>query len=129
MRRKNGFTIIEAVIFILIASVGFLVLSASYTAVLENSAAGESLSVATALCEGKMEEILGTHAFATIPAIVQTAFAAPFDDYDYQVVWYYVNPPNLTADAGAPTAYKIVQVIVDHPCIEPIRLTTLLADY
>ena len=129
MKKKNGFTLIETIIFIVIASLGFLVLSASYTSVLEDSATGEYLSVATALCEGKMEEILDTHAFATIPNIAQTAFSAPFDNYNYQVAWYYVNPPNLTVDAGTPTDYKIVQVSVDHTCIQPIRLTTLMADY
>ena len=128
MKNKNGFTMIEVIIFIVIASVGFLILSATYTCVLEDSSVGESLSVATGLCEGKMEEMLDTHTFDTIPNIAQTAFAAPFGNYTFQVAWMYVNPANLTVDAGSATDYKIVDVIVDHGCIEPVKLTTLMAD-
>ena len=128
MKNKNGFTMIEVIIFIVIASVGFLILSATYTSVLQDSATGENLSVSTSLCEGKMEEMLATCTFDTIPNIAQTAFAAPFGNYSFQVAWMYVNPANLTADAGSATDYKIVDVIVDHSGIEPVKLTTLMAD-
>jgi type II secretory pathway pseudopilin PulG len=129
MKNKNGFTIIEVIIFIVIASVGFLILSATYTSVLEYNATGENLSVATSLCEGKMEEVLDTHSFDTIANVAQTAFASPFGSYTYQVAWIYVNPTNLQVDAGTPTDYKIVDVIVDHGCIEPVQLTTLMVNY
>jgi len=129
MKNKNGFTIIEVIIFIVIASVGFLILSATYTSVLEDSALGESLSVATSLCEGMMEEVLDTHSFDTIANVAQTAFTAPFGSYTYQVAWMYVNPTNLNVDAGVVTDYKVVRVIVDHGCIEPFQLTTLMVNY
>lgn len=129
MKNKNGFTIIEVIIFIVVASVGFLILSATYTSVLEYNATGENLSVATSLCEGKMEEVLDTYSFDTIANVAQTAFASPFGGYTYQVAWMYVNPTNLQVDAGTPTDYKIVDVIVDHGCIEPVHITTLMVNY
>jgi type II secretory pathway pseudopilin PulG len=129
MKNKKGFTIIEVIIFIVIASVGFLILSATYTSVLEYNATGENLSVATSLCEGMMEEILDTHSFDTIANVSQTAFASPFGSYTYQVNWYYVHPVNLKENAGVVTDYKVVKVIVDHGCIEPVQLTTLMVNY
>ena len=129
MKNKKGFTIIEVIIFIVIASIGFLALSATYTSVLEYNSTGENLSVATSLCEGKMEEVLDTHSFDTIANVAQTAFASPFGSYTYQVAWYYVHPTNLKENAGVVTDYKVVQVIVDHGCIEPVKLTTLMVNY
>ena len=128
MKNKNGFTIIEVIIFIVIASVGFLILSATYTSVLQDNVTGENLSVATALCEGKTEEILDTCTFDTIADVSETAFATPFASYTYQVAWYYVHPVNLKENAGVVTDYKVVQVFVDHGCIEPIQLSTLMVN-
>ena len=128
MKNKNGFTIIEVIIFIVIVSVGFLILSATYTTVLEDNATGENLSVATSLCEGKMEEILDTHSFDTIASVSETAFAAPFGSYTYEVNWFYVHPVNLKVNAGVVTDYKVVEVFVDHGCIEPVKLTTLMVN-
>jgi prepilin-type N-terminal cleavage/methylation domain-containing protein len=129
MKTNRGFTLIELVIFIALASVGFLILSASYTSVLEHSAVGEYLSVATALCEGKMEETMATHSFITIPNISPSAFDPPFDSYTYQVTWFYADSGNLNTDAGSPTDYKNVRITVDHDCIEPVCMTTILTDY
>ena len=70
MKNNHGLTLIEVVIFISVASIGFLILSASYTNVLEHSSTGEYLSIATALCEAKMEETMATYTFETISNIL-----------------------------------------------------------
>jgi Tfp pilus assembly protein PilV len=129
MKNNHGLTLIEVVIFISVASVGFLILSASYTHILEHNTTGQYLSVATTLCEGKMEEMMATCSFDTISNISSTAFNSPFDAYTYQVTWFYVDFSNLNTDAGGSTDYKNVQVSVDHGCIEPVTMTTILADY
>lgn len=129
MKCNHGFTLIEIIIFIAVASVGFLILSASYTSVLEHNAVGEYLSVATALCEGKMEETMAAYSFDTIPNISPTAFAPPFKAYTYQVNWFYADSSDLNTDAGSPTNYKNVRVTVDHNCLEPVSMTTILTDY
>ena len=129
MKTNDGFTLIEVVIFITVASVGFLILSASYSGILEHSAVGEYLSTATVLCEGKTEEIMAIHTFDTIPNISPTAFGPPFDTYTYQVNWFYADSGNLNIDAGSSTEYKNVRITVDHDCIEPVYMTTILTDY
>lgn len=129
MKTNAGFTLIEVVIFIAVASFGFLILSASYTAVLKHSAVGEYLSTATSLCEGKTEETLETHTFDTISHVPPTAFDHPFEAYTYQVTWFYADSGNLNTDAGSPTDYKNVQIKVDHECIEPVTMTTILTEY
>ncbi|MGA1840784.1 MAG: type IV pilus modification PilV family protein [bacterium] len=128
MKAYAGFTLIEVVIFITVASVGFLILSASYSGILEHSAIGEYLSTATVLCEGKTEEIMATRTFDTISNISPTSFDPPFDAYTYQVNWFYADSGNLNIDAGSPTEYKNVRIIVDHDCIEPVYMTTILTD-
>ena len=115
--------------FIAVASVGFLILSASYTGVLEQSAAGEYLSIATALSEGKMEETVAANSFDTISNISPTPFAPPFNAYTYQVAWFHADPNALNTDAGSLTGYKNVRVIVDHDCIEPVVMTTIFTDH
>jgi prepilin-type N-terminal cleavage/methylation domain-containing protein len=129
MKTNDGFTLIEMVIFIVVASVGFLILSASYTQILKHNAVGEYISTASSLCEGKMEEIIATCSFDTIPDISPTAFDPPFDAYTYQVNWFYADSGNLNIDTGSPTEYKNVRITVNHNCIEPVYMTTILTDY
>ena len=130
MKNNKGFTLIEAVIFIIVASVGFLILSAGYTSVIQKSLTGEYYSIAGALCEGRMEETIAAYTFDSI-ANNSGAFAAPFDTYTYQVEWFYVDTSDLNTEAGATTDYKNVRVTVSHSDsdIEPVYMTTLFVDY
>ncbi len=128
MKNNKGFTLIEAIIFIVVSSVAFLILSAGYTSVLQKSAIGEYYSVAAALCEGKMEEITAKYTFDSI-ANDSGTFAAPFDSYTYQVAWFYVDTSDLNTDAGSATDYKNIRVTVNHADIESVYMTTLFADY
>lgn len=123
--RSKGFTIIELVVFMVVAAICFMPIIIMVGEAVYQGVKPEVLTIATELAEGKMEEVLGGYY-----AGVQNdsgSFSSPLSDYSYQVSWYYVNAGDLdTSVSPTQTDYKNVKVTVSHQKISGVVLTCLL---
>lgn len=125
---KNGFTLIELIISIIVISICVIPIAVMYQQALQGSLETKVLTVATSLAEEKMEEILRL-GYSGISNVGLNNFPKPFDDYNYEVIVHYVEASDLdTSVDPTETDYKNIEVQVTH-AIQTVTLTSLLTDY
>ena len=129
MRTSKGFTLVEAVVTIVIIGI-FLT---SGISVFVNSGKGnvmnENITVAQSLAEGKMEQVMA-NSYAAIAAQAVTAYAGNLSQFSSQVVVDYVTQANLDTVSGTDSGYKRIRVIISSAGIpSPIQIESIRANY
>jgi len=130
-RLHDGYSLIELIIIIILASVAIPGLVGLYTTVLNNSHDSEIMTVACLLASEQMEIILadkaGSGAGYGYAAITTQKYASvnpgsPFNGYTRTVTVTTVN-------SGAQNEYKRIVVTVNHSTIPPVVLTSAVTDH
>ncbi len=112
MKKNKGFSLIEAVIFIVVVGMaaGVLAFMIGYNA--QNGVRNETLTIAGALAEGRMEYIQNL-SFSGVAGVARATLPSPFSQFDSEIVMEYVTgPSDLDTVVGGPTNYKKVTVNV-----------------
>jgi len=84
-------------------------------------------STASLLSIQKSEELLANYDFDTISAD-SGSFAAPYNDYSYQITVQCVNSENLDLAADCGQGYKKATLTVSHGAIPDIVVNLLFVD-
>jgi prepilin-type N-terminal cleavage/methylation domain-containing protein len=128
MKTNKGFTLVELVISIVIISICVLSIALMYQEALRGSFNAKVITVATALAEEKMEEILRL-GYLGVGNVGQTNFSSPFSDYSFKITVHYVQATDLNNPVDPTvTEYKNVEVKVMHSNIAT-TINSLLTDY
>lgn len=129
MKAKNGFTLAELIISIIIISLSVLSMALIFQETLRGSPAVKAMTIATALAEEKIDEVLRL-GYAGVNNTGPTNFPSPFSDYSFQIVVHYVDATGLdTSVDPLQTEYRNVEVRVMHSGIANISVNSLLANY
>ncbi len=132
MKDHDGFTLIEAIIFIIVVTIGFISLSSIYISAIQKSAKGEYLSTSSSLAEEKTEEILAKN-FYEINYEPPTRFSqdpsSPFYKYSSEVIRWYTDPNNPDSVVQTETNFKKIIIKItqdgnDKPLLEIITLVS-----
>lgn len=123
MKKKQGFTILEVIVAILVITVAFVGLAAITTTVINGNFFNKTLSQATTLAKDKMEE-LKTTPFASLPSTTVTDYAtAQSMIQDSASGAYYTR----TCEATGTASLKTITVRVVWPPGRSVELKTLRA--
>lgn len=108
---REGFTIIEAVLAIVLVASAFISLSylISNTTLFNINLDMSTTSIM--LAREKMAETMAKD-FDDITEVAQTDFGGDFSSYRYQIAVDYVNPGDLDTPVVGPTNYKRVVVTI-----------------
>ena len=108
---RSGFSLIEAVLAIVLLGASFLGLSLLLSNTTVHNIDLDISNTAILLARDTMVETKAQK-FDDIDDVSITAFGGDFSDYSYQVDVDYVDPTNLDAPVAGPTAYKRIIVTV-----------------
>jgi Tfp pilus assembly protein PilV len=128
LRNKKSFTIIEAVMSMIIIAITitpFAILVATVMA--QQNGFSQAQATAVALAEGEMERVTSER-FSLCVSEAAAAFSAPFAAYTKQIVVEYVNAGALDTSVAGPTDYKRIQVRVSNAMAGTNTLVTILAN-
>lgn len=128
LRNKKSFTIIEAVMSMIIIAITitpFAILVATVMA--QQNGFSQAQATAVALAEGEMERVTAER-FSLCVSEAAVAFSAPFAAYTKQIVVEYVNAGALDTAVAGPTDYKRIQVRVNNTMAGTNTLVTILAN-
>lgn len=121
---SKGFTILEAMIALVILSIALLALLRVMPMGLKASKLGEDLTTATLLAQMRMEEIK-RGGYANIPNETSESIAPGYDArYEWQAISSGSDPKEVTVSVWWP--YKAGS---DHSGQRCAHLTTLMANY
>jgi prepilin-type N-terminal cleavage/methylation domain-containing protein len=128
-RKKYGVTLIELIIVIVVSAILFLGISIPLQAVLVRGIAPEYQMVASMLAERELERIVGLR-FSTVNDMggIFISFSPPYENYSYSLDVDFVDGPNNLDSEVALSDYKRVRVIIRHPSIDDIIVSTLLTE-
>jgi prepilin-type N-terminal cleavage/methylation domain-containing protein len=127
---RNGFTIVEVTIAIVVAGIVILPLLTFFANVLLKHNNVVSPSVGMYLAKSKMEKVVGMH-FDHITDEAQSSFGGVFSDFRSQVWVYNVTREAITVPVGSTlTTHKWIKVRVtnDNQPAMSIELDTLVTD-
>ena len=108
---KSGFSLIEAVLAIVLLAASFLVLAHLLSNTTVHNIDLDISNTAILLARDAMVEAKAQK-FDDIDDVSITAFGGDFGDYNYQVEVDYVDPTDLGTPVAGPTAYKRITVTV-----------------
>ena len=129
MKAKQGFTLIGLLISIIIIAICAIPTALMFQEATRGSYQTRVLTTATALAEGKIEDVLRL-SFSGISAITLTNFPVPFTDYSFQVNVNYVEASDLDTPVVYGTDYKNVEVQVIHNASQQaVAIKSLLTNY
>ena len=110
MNRK-GFTLIEAVLTIVILAASFVALSQLFSETTVDNIDADIATVSTLLARETMAETMAQD-FADVVNVTATSYSGNFASYSYQVSVGYVDAADLNTTVAGPTDYKRVTVTV-----------------
>lgn len=110
-RKKNGFSIVEAILGVVIISSCFLSLVNVMSDTTLANIKIDFLTTSVLLARGKMSEVMAKD-FDAITSIGGQNFGGDFSSYDYSITANYVNSSDLDAAVAGPTDFKKVTVAV-----------------
>jgi len=122
-RQKRGFTLIELIIFIVIAGLFVPLAYIAFTTALKSGTTPESTTRARFLAEQKLEEITKDDfdtIVTTYPPPTSTSYASIPNNSGYQWKWTvgyitYSGTPPVISDSASPTNYLKIIVYVREP--------------
>ena len=123
--KRGGFSLVELVLVIVVAAIAIPALIMVFSEVSRKGVYDETITIATSLAQGKMEDTLKKD-FANITDVNRgspAAFASPYDSYSWQVRVDAVST-DLAVDAGK-AQYKQVQVVVTNSLAGDVTLTNI----
>lgn len=82
--RKNGFTLIEVLIAIVILSVGLLGMASLTVGIIKGNKLSNDQTTATTLAQDKMEEIR-SNSYASVASETKAACATPYNQFQREV--------------------------------------------
>jgi len=123
--KSRGFTLIEtiAAVVVLAIAVGTLLHVMGYA--IQFTIRPDVMSTATHLAEGELERVTNLR-YSQIANQGPTASPAPFSNYTYEIRVSAV--PVALANDPAMAQYKQVEVIIAHPSMGGITLTTVVTN-
>ncbi|MEO5362001.1 MAG: prepilin-type N-terminal cleavage/methylation domain-containing protein [Magnetococcus sp. DMHC-8] len=119
--QRRGFTLVEAMVALLILSVGMLALGRLQGSMTQSSAQAKARTEALRLAEGKIEELRGFSSLAAVTGYANSADTVTGTNAVFTRSWSWTN-------TAAP-AYRSVQVTVawqDRSGSQSVGLRTLL---
>lgn len=133
--KKNGFTLIEAVLTLTLLAGGMMGVLTLFQRNVSEANDAEQTLVATHLARERMEQIIQDKKYDLYASIVSANYPSPedltaqgFPGYTRTISIVEVNATNLTApDAGS--GYKRVTVSVQVTGMDTVTLTTLLTEW
>ncbi len=126
--KKRGFTLIEAMMVIVILGIALPPFTVVTMNVLQQNIYSQAQATAVALAEGELERATGTRFSLVTNEAVATAFSAPFSAYTHQWVVDYVNAGALDTPVAGPTDYKRVKIQVANSIAGTVTITTLMTN-
>lgn len=108
---RSGFSLIEAVLAIVLLGASFLGLSLLLSNTTVHNIDLDISNTAILLARDTMVETKAQK-FDDIDDVSITAFGGDFSDYSYQVEVDYIDPTDLDVPVAGPTAYKRITVTV-----------------
>lgn len=129
-RMKEGFSLVELVIVLILISVGLVTLLLVLQNASVNNATAHIMTVAGGLAEGKIEEILADRRNRSFAYIDNSNYPQEsFDGYNIDVDIYYVDRDNLNLQTGE-TDYKRAEVTVSKTASDAeVVLATVVSNY
>ena len=130
---RNGFTLIELIMVIIIASAILVPLSVVVVESLRRTLLPEHFTMGSCLLEGKAEEVTNRR-FSDIEAMIGGAgesgtFTGNFSDYSYSIsAPYYVDPSDLNTQVAGPTDYLRIQITISRTGFPSVSAVTLVTD-
>lgn len=128
---KKGLTLIETIIGLAIIGIAFYSLMAILINLAPKTAFVETLNKKSYLAQEKMEEYL-TRPFSGVASVAAASLAAPFSNYNYQIVVTYVATSDLRTAVAGPTPFKNVRVRVwggPVNALSTLEIETVVATY
>lgn len=126
-RSSAGFTLIEAIVFIVVAGVLTAGLVVALVAPLRGTAEVGSLDRAAELAQSRMELILGQRRAAGFAAFADPCVPGPGPAVCTPPAGYAVSSSIVTGWGADPVNYKVITVSVTGPAA--FSATALVADY
>ena len=129
MKKSKGFTLIEAIVTIVIigifltAGIGVFVNSGKTSSVTQN------ITVAQSLAEGHMEQVMA-NSYTNITSEAVTAFTGNLSQFSYQTVVNYVTQANLDTTSATDTGYKRIRVLISSTNLpSSVQIESIRASY
>jgi prepilin-type N-terminal cleavage/methylation domain-containing protein len=114
MIKRKGFTMVEMVATVVVIGILFYGVIAIFITSGFKGVNVEIYTVAQALAEGKLEEVMAQEFVANVAESETNYTGEVLDHYSYQVVQTYVTSTELNTPAGGPTDYKKISVLIRH---------------
>jgi len=131
LRRTNGYSLMELIIVIILATVAMPGIVGLYTTTLTNSQKAEFYAIADMLAREQMEIILADKAGAGAGygyGAIDNAKYSSVNPTDYFSA--FTRTVNITVvNSGDPYEYKRIVVTVTHPSISSVILTSAVYDH
>ncbi len=132
LRRRQGFSLIEALLILIVMSIAFLGFGYLYGNVTQEALKADLTVLATKLGREKMEGIIQTKAdsgYGAVSSESSTSVSSGTWSFDREVVVTYVNPADFST-AGSDTGYKKVEVTVSWGAGvgDTVTITSLVTD-
>lgn len=126
-RRHGGFSLVEAIVFIVVAGVLTAGLTAALVTLLRDAPQAGRLDRAAELAQQRMELILGQRRAAGFAAFADPCVPGPGPAICTPPAGYAVSSSIVTGWGADPANYKVVTVTVTGPA--SLTATALVANY
>lgn len=112
MNNRQGMTLIEVIMAVVVIGLAFYSVIALYITLAPRTARVENINTKVYLAQEKIEETIARQ-FANISSSGPTSIESPgLGNYSYQIVVAYVATSDLNTAVGGPTPYKNVKTKV-----------------
>jgi prepilin-type N-terminal cleavage/methylation domain-containing protein len=130
-KTNSGFTLIEAVITLVVLSIAAVGVLSVFTVGSKGSANPLLVNQAIGLAQGEMEQVLGEKMAPGGFAAIGTGAGIPCVStiLNCNRTIYYVNPGALNTQVGGPTNYKHVTVTITQPTIGSVSVESIVTNY
>lgn len=125
--KKNGFTLIELIMAVVILGIVVLSVLNIFININFKNPKLEAVSTSLYLASAKLEEISNRN-FNSITSESLTSFLGDFSDYNYSVQAAYVASQEIEEVSLTPTSYKWIKVFVSSYSLGSLEVSTLVSD-
>lgn len=115
MKKSKGLTLIEVIIAIFVLSIGFISVLQLYPLGIKTSRTSYHQSVASAIAQGKIEEIFSKNYDEIVdipPQKVNTNPNSPFYLYTWQANVSFVDPSNNLQEIQTDKGIKRIEIVI-----------------
>jgi prepilin-type N-terminal cleavage/methylation domain-containing protein len=128
MYSRNGFTLVELVLAVVITSIAVYALLIVFTTATYKNVDLEYLGKGLYLANGKLEEV-GSRRYSSITNEAWSPFEGDFSDFNSMVEFCYVSPEALDVPIGTDFGYKKITVrVTSSHLTSSIEVSTLVTD-